>query len=319
MDFVEDAIIDDPLDHVFHVIGLVWAVRDNRVEFGVGAQWIVLRRHERRVFHVVLRHVAEHLAHEQQRLRLVFANDVADAAFGRVNLRSAEFFKGHIFVRHLLDDIRPGDEHIAGVLDHENEVGQRRAVDRPARARPHDHADLRDDAAGKGIAQENVGVAAETDDSFLNARAAAVVQADQRRAGLHRHVHDFADFPGSDFAQRAADDREILRKDVDQPPVDRPPAGDDAVGRITIFFQSEVARAMRDKGIEFAKAARIEQDVQPLTSGIATEVMLTLDAFLAATFAASVRAVRVIVQLCDCTLMRVLRWHCARRTTGRIK
>ncbi len=55
-------------------------------------------------------------------------------------------------------------------------------VHRAARARPHDRADLRDDAAGQGIAQENVGVAAERFDAFLNARATRVVQADERRA-----------------------------------------------------------------------------------------------------------------------------------------
>ena len=57
------------------------------------------------------------------------------------------------------------------MLDHEHEVGDGGRVDRAAGAGPHDRGDLRDDARGQGIAQEDVGVAGEGDDALLDARA----------------------------------------------------------------------------------------------------------------------------------------------------
>jgi hypothetical protein len=63
-----------------------------------------------------------------------------------------------------------------------------RAVDGPARARPHDATDLRDDSGGERVAQEDVGVAAEADDALLYARAARIVEPDDGRADAHREV-----------------------------------------------------------------------------------------------------------------------------------
>ncbi len=286
LDLVEDALVDNAAHDLFHIVGLVRAVGHDRVEFRVGAQRIILARQERRVFHVVLGQVAEHLAHEQQRLRLVFADDMADAAAHRVDGCAAQLLEGDILMRHRLDDLWPGDEHIAGVFDHEDEIGQRRAVDRAACARPHDDADLRDDAAGERIAQEDIGVAGQAPDALLDARAAAVVETDDWRAGLHRHFHDLADLLRVDFAQRAADDGEILRIDVYEPTVDRPPAGDHAVAERTLAIHAEVACAVGDEGIDLVKAARIAQDIETLARCVAPALMLAADAFLTAAFLA---------------------------------
>lgn len=59
-----------------------------------------------------------------------------------------------------LHHIGAGHVHIARVLHHEDEVGDGRRIDVAPRARPHDHADLGNDAAGQGVLQEDVGVAA---------------------------------------------------------------------------------------------------------------------------------------------------------------
>ena len=53
-------------------------------------------------------------------------------------------------------------------------------VDGAAGAGAHDGGDLGHDAGGQRVAQEDVGVAAEADDAFLDAGAAGVVQADDR-------------------------------------------------------------------------------------------------------------------------------------------
>ena len=138
-------------------------------------------------------------------------------------------FLGDVFVRDGLDDVGAGDEHVAGVVDHEDEIGDGGRVDRAARARAHDGGDLRDHAAGERVAQEDVRVTGQRDDAFLNARAAGIVQADHGRAGLQRQVHDLADFLRVGFGERAAEDGEILREDVDEAAVDAAVAGDEAV------------------------------------------------------------------------------------------
>ena len=50
----------------------------------------------------------------------------------------AKLIGGYILACHSLDDLWPGDEHV-GALNHEDEVGQGRGVDRAAGAGPHDH------------------------------------------------------------------------------------------------------------------------------------------------------------------------------------
>jgi hypothetical protein len=90
----------------------------------------------------------------------------------------------HHLVGDGLHHVGAGDEHVARVLHHEDEVGHRRRIDVAARARAHDHADLRDHARGEHVALEHLGIAAERRDAFLDARAAGVVEADDRRAAF---------------------------------------------------------------------------------------------------------------------------------------
>ena len=78
-------------------------------------------------------------------------------------------------MRHGLDHVRAGDEHVRRILHHDVEVGDGRTVHRAARARPHDATDLRHHAAGQSVTQKNVCIAAQTDDAFLYARAAGII------------------------------------------------------------------------------------------------------------------------------------------------
>src|SRR5690606_40629049 len=112
------------------------------------------------------------------RVGLAVGDDVADAGLAGVHAGAAQVFEGDFFVGDTLDHFRPGDEHVGGIAHHENEVGQGRGVDCSAGAGPHDGADLRDDAGGHGVAQEDVGIAAQRDNARLNAGAAGGVEAD---------------------------------------------------------------------------------------------------------------------------------------------
>ena len=148
-------------------------------------------------------------------------HEVRHAADGVVGLRAAQTFLGDVLMRDGLDDVGAGDEHVAGVLHHEDEVGERGRVDRSAGAGAHDGGDLRDHAAGQGVAEEDIGVTGQREDAFLNAGAAGIVQADDGRAGLERQVHDLDDLLRVGFRERTSEYGEILREDEGQAAVDR--------------------------------------------------------------------------------------------------
>ena len=196
--------------------------------------------------------------------------------------RAAEFFRGDDLVGDGLHHVGAGDEHVAGVLHHEDEVGHRRRIDVAAGAGPHDHGDLRDHAGGDHVAAEHVGIARERGDAFLDARAAGIVQPDDRRPRLHRHVLDLDDLLRMGFGQRAAEHGEILGEHKGLAAVDGAPAGDDAVARHLGLFHAEIGRAVLDEHVEFLERALVEQQLDALPRGQLAAGVLRLDALLAA-------------------------------------
>ena len=83
-----------------------------------------------------------------------------EARLGHVGVRAAELLHRHLFAGDGLDDVGAGDEHLAGLVDHDDEVGQRGGVDVATRGGAHDQRDLRDDARGLDVVVEDVAVQA---------------------------------------------------------------------------------------------------------------------------------------------------------------
>ena len=102
-------------------------------------------------------------------------------------------------MRHRLDHFGAGHEHVGTVLDHENEIGHRRAVDRPPGARAHDHADLRDHTRRQYVFLKHVSISAQGRDAFLNSCPPRVIQPDHWRPCLHGLIHHLADLLGMGF------------------------------------------------------------------------------------------------------------------------
>ena len=182
--------------------------------------------------------------------------EVRDAAHRVVRHRAAELFLRDLLVRHGLDHVRAGHEHVARAFDHDVEVGDRRRVHGAAGAGAHDGGNLRNHARGERVAQKDVGVAAEREHAFLDARAAGVVEADDRHAHLHREIHDLHDLRGVRLRERPAEDGEVLRERVDRPAVDAALAGDDAVARDDLLVHAEVAAPVGDELVDFLEACR---------------------------------------------------------------
>ena len=188
---------------------------------------------------------------------------------------SAQSLGVHVFMSHGSDDAGAGDEHVARALDHDREVGDGGRIDCAACARAHDHRQLRHHSGCEGVAQEDVRVAAQRHDPLLDPRAARIVEADDRRADLHRKVHDLADLLGVRLGQGATEDREVLGEDEHQPAVDSPVASHNAVAEEHLFVEPEIRRAMRHQCVEFDEGGRVEEEVESLAGGeLAARVLL---------------------------------------------
>src|SRR6266852_7505907 len=96
-------------------------------------------------------------------------------------------------------------------------------------------------------------------------------------------VHDFANLLGMRLRHRAAEDREILRKDVDQASIDLAIAGDNSVARYLLLIQAEVCRTMGHKHVQFIECTWVQQEVESFASREFAFFMLCLNAFFAAT------------------------------------
>ena len=199
------------------------------------------------------------------------------AGLGVVGPGAAELLHRDVLTGDGLDDVGTGDEHVGRAVDHDREVGDRGGVDVPAGARAHDQADLGDHAAGVHVAAEDLAVEPERDDALLDARAGALVDADDRAAGLDGEIHDLGDLLAVDLAQGPAEDGEVLGEDADLAAVDGAVAGDHAVAVRPALLQAERRRAVPGQLVELDEGALVEEDLDPLPGGLAALGVLLLD------------------------------------------
>ncbi len=283
LDLQEVRLVHDFEDQLLDVVGLVRVVGDKRIERVVRTVGAVGGRQLGYAGHIVRWQEIHQAAHLQKRLDVVLVSPVGDRRLGRVHLGTAELFGGDRFVGHGLHYVGTGDEHVARVLHHEDEVGHGGRVDVATGARPHDHGNLRDDAGGHDVAREHLAVAAERVDALLNAGAAGVEQADDWRTVLQRHILNLGHLAGVARRQRSAHDGEVLGEDVDDPPVDGAPAGDDAITGGLLLLHAEVGAGMLDESVELLEGVLVHQQLDTLTGGQLAAFMLRVDARLPAT------------------------------------
>jgi hypothetical protein len=195
--------------------------------------------------------------------------------------RAAELLERDLLSGDRLHDVGARDEHVRGFLHHQDEIGDRRRVDRAARARAHHERDLGDHAGALDVAPEDLRVAGERDDSLLDAGPARVVDADHRAAVLRGHVHHLADLLGEDLGEGAAEHGEVLREDEDLPAEDRPVAGYDRVAVRSPVEHPEVGLAVADVAVELDEGAGIAEALGALAGEQLPRRTLFLDGLLA--------------------------------------
>gem|GEM_PF-4879990 len=166
-----------------------------------------------------------------------------------------------------LDDLRPGDEHVAGILDHKYPVGHGRRIDGPAGSGPHNGGNLRNHAGRHGIAIENLAVTGKGIDPFLDPGAAGIVESDKRGPGFQGQVHDLADLLGMHLAQAAGPGGEILGIGKHRPAVDQAVPRDDTIGGDFHVFHAEVHAAVGHERVNLPEGTGVEQFIQPFPGG----------------------------------------------------
>ena len=234
----------------------------------------------RRGLEVVARQVGEQRLDVVDGVLLVGAHVVRDARLAVVRLGAAELLEADVLAGDGLDDVGAGDEHVRGLVDHDGEVGDGGGVDGAAGARAHDERDLRDDARGADVAEEDLAVEAERDDALLDAGAAGVVEADDGAADLHREVHDLDDLLAEDLAEGAAEDGEVLGEDRHLATVDHAVAGDDAVAVGPVLVLAEVVAAVPGVLVHLDEGALVEEHLDALAGGLLAARVLLLDGAL---------------------------------------
>ena len=251
-------------DHRAHVERPARVVGNQLGDARGGAVDRIGDRQQRRRLLVVERQVAQQAPQAGQALRLVREAEVRDAAGRRMRGRAAQVAVRDLLARHRPDDLRAGDVHVADRVDHENEVRDRRRVDRSARARPQDDRELRDHARGKGVGAEDLGVAVQRQDPLLDARAARVVDLDERHPGLQGEPLCVRDARGVHLPQGAAHHREVLRGHEHLAPLDLGAAGHHAVARHALPVHAEVRGAHRHERLLLDEGIGIHQRRDPL-------------------------------------------------------
>ena len=177
----------------------------------------------------------------------------------------AELLKSHVLTGDGLHHVRPGDEHVARLVHHEDEVRHRRGVDGATGTGTEDDTDLWDHARGAHVAIEDAAVAVQRDDALLDARPARVVETDDRHPDREGKVHNFVDLLGVGFTERPPEHREVLAENADTAAVDHPETRDDPVCVGAGALHAHAVRAVTHEQVHFLEGAFVEQVVDPLT------------------------------------------------------
>src|SRR5690606_30475842 len=119
-------------------------------------------------------------------------------------------------------------------------------------------------------------------DTFLDAGAAGVLEADDRSPHLQAHVHDLADLVRHRCAETASEDGEILAIHQDGPPGDGPVAGEHRVSQGAFVFDPETLCLVTNEQIDLVEGTVVEEGLDAFSSGQLALFVLTGDCSLTA-------------------------------------
>ena len=298
----EVCVVDDLLDDLAHVVRLVGGIGDERIQGEVVVvefQLLLVLQH-RGLGEVVGGQEVQQFADELDRVGLVGGQVGGRARGGVVLPGAAEGLHVHVLAGDGLDDVGAGDEHVRGLVHHHHVVGQGGGVGGAAGARAHDEGDLGDHAGGMDVVAEDVREHGQRGDAFLDAGAAAVVDAHHRAAVAQREFLDLDDLLAVDLAERAAVDGEVLAVDGDGAAVHGAVAGHHAVAQGLLLLHAEGRGAVHGQGVELHEGSLVDEQVDAFAGGVLAAGMLLLDGFGAGGLLCTGLAVAEIGDLSRC-------------------
>ena len=200
-------MVHQGLDDLDHVVVLLGGFRNQRGDLaGACLGPVVFEEIARRLLVAVLGKVRQKSARVFEGFFLVLSQEVGNTRNGIVQVAATQILRGNLLAGRRLHNRGAGDEHVRGVLRHDDEVRQRGPVDRASRTGTEDHRNLRDHSRGLGGLAEDSTVLRKCGHAFLNARTTRVKQGDDRNAHRNCAVHQEEDLISLDLAQRATAD-----------------------------------------------------------------------------------------------------------------
>ena len=190
---------------------------------------------------------------------------------------ATELFESDVFTRDRLDDVRAGNEHVAGLVDHDDEVGQCGGVNGSTCCRAHDDRDLGDNTRGCSVTTEDFAVLTEGDNALLNSSSTRVEHADDGNTGANREVHDLDDLFTGNLTERTTEDGEVLRIDGNLTTVNGSGSGDDRVTVGALCVHAERCGAVTNELVQLDERARVEQLFDALAGCLLALGVLLLD------------------------------------------
>ena len=278
MHFVELAVIHDAADDILHIVRSIRVVRHHAVQRLILTIRVIASINNRSILHVVAGQEGQEVANLLDAVVLVLSCEMSHAAAAVVGHSAAQSLRGDFLSGDGLDDRRAGDEHLAGVLHHVDEVRDSRAVYSTACAGSHDDGNLGDNAGSCRVAEEDAAIAGQSVNGLLDAGTAGIVDADAGSPHLHGQIHDLPNLVGMLLTKGAALYGEVLGKGIDQTPIHRTVAGDNTLTRQVFLVLAEVGAAMLHKHIQLYERTFIEKLLDALTGSVLALGMLLLNA-----------------------------------------
>ena len=196
-----------------------------------------------------------------------------------VNCCATQIFRRYDLAGNCLDDFRSGQEHVR-LTCHDDEVGQSRRIHRTAGTRAKNKGYLRNNTGRHHVADENFAIRSQTADTFLNTCTTGIAHTNDRNTGLKRFVHDAAYFLRLQLGKRAAKNSEVLRIDSHRATIDLTETGNNRVAKETLLIQTKGGQTMCSKLSDLMKRALVQQQIDTLTSGQLTLLVLRVNTLL---------------------------------------
>ena len=272
-------------DNFVHVIRLIRIVRNDFIEEILQTVNRVGTFHPWCFLHVVLRNITDKGTDHLHGLFFRFGREVRHTRLRGMHARASQVFLRHILASHRLHDFRTGQEHIRGILHHQNKIRQGRRIYGTARTRPENTGNLGNHTRCLNVTLEDIGITTQGVDTFLNTCSARIIDTDTRCPHFHGLVHHLTDFLGHGLRQRASVHREVLCKHINQTPVDSTASGHDPVPQILFLLHAEVGATMELEHVHFLETAFIQQHVNAFASRIFPSRMLFFYGLLASSHA----------------------------------